>query len=92
MFFMALPTIKKKGLVEVEFQGKEKKNQNLNAEHIIIATGASPVVLPQLQVDKKNILTYFEAMVPEDIPDELLVVGSGAIGMEFACFLPNYGS
>src|ERR1700740_1288858 len=56
------------------------------AKHIIIATGARPRVLPGLKPDKKLVWTYFEAMVPEQIPNKLLVIGSGAIGIEFASF------
>src|SRR6478735_7652822 len=62
------------------------------AKHIIIATGARPRVLPGLEPDKKLIWTYFEAMVPEKIPKSLLVVGSGAIGIEFASFFHTMGS
>jgi dihydrolipoamide dehydrogenase len=62
------------------------------ARHIIIATGARPRVLPGLEPDKKLIWTYFEAMVPDRIPKSLLVVGSGAIGIEFASFFRMLGS
>src|ERR1700750_2603748 len=62
------------------------------AEHIILATGARPRVLPGLEPDKKLIWTYFEAMVPERMPKSLLVVGSGAIGIEFASFFHTLGS
>jgi dihydrolipoamide dehydrogenase len=62
------------------------------AKHIIIATGARPRVLPGLEPDKKLVWTYFEAMVPERIPKSLLVVGSGAIGIEFASFFHTMGS
>jgi dihydrolipoamide dehydrogenase len=62
------------------------------AKHIIIATGARPRVLPGLEPDKKLIWTYFEAMVPDRIPKSLLVVGSGAIGVEFASFFRTLGS
>ena len=62
------------------------------AKHIIIATGARPRVLTDLEPDKKLIWTYFEAMVPPSIPKSLLVVGSGAIGIEFASFFRNFGS
>src|SRR5215210_5311983 len=62
------------------------------AKHIIIATGARPRVLPGLEPDKKLIWTYFEAMVPDRIPKSLLVVGSGAIGVEFASFFRTFGS
>ena len=61
------------------------------AKHIIIATGARPRVLPGLEPDKKLIWTYFEAMVPERMPKSLLVVGSGAIGIEFASFYRTFG-
>ncbi len=62
------------------------------AKHIILATGARPRVLPGLEPDKKLIWTYFEAMVPERMPKSLLVVGSGAIGIEFASFYRNFGA
>ena len=56
------------------------------AKHIIIATGARPRLLPGLEPDKKLVWTYFEALVPPSIPKSLLVIGSGAIGIEFASF------
>src|ERR1700736_105744 len=62
------------------------------AKHIILATGARPRVLPGLEPDKKLVWTYFEAMVPERMPKSLLVVGSGAIGIEFASFFHTMGS
>jgi dihydrolipoyl dehydrogenase len=63
-----------------------------SCQHIIIATGARPRVLPGLEPDKKLIWTYFEAMVPDRIPRSLLVVGSGAIGIEFASFYRAFGA
>ena len=62
------------------------------AQHVIIATGARPRVLPGLEPDGKVIWTYFEAMVPERIPKSILVVGSGAIGIEFASFYRDFGA
>jgi dihydrolipoamide dehydrogenase len=62
------------------------------AQHMIIATGARPRVLPGLEPDGKVIWTYFEAMVPERIPKSILVVGSGAIGIEFASFYRDFGA
>jgi dihydrolipoamide dehydrogenase len=62
------------------------------AKHIILATGARPRVLPGLEPDKKLVWTYFEAMVPEKMPKSLLVVGSGAIGIEFASFYRTMGA
>jgi dihydrolipoamide dehydrogenase len=62
------------------------------AKHIIVATGARPRVLPGLEPDKKLVWTYFEAMVPERMPKTLLVIGSGAIGIEFASFYRTLGA
>ena len=62
------------------------------AKHIIVATGARPRVLPGLEPDKKLVWTYFEAMVPDKMPKSLLVVGSGAIGIEFASFYRTMGA
>jgi dihydrolipoamide dehydrogenase len=65
---------------------------NYQAKHVIIATGARPRVLPGIEPDKKLIWTYFEAMVPEKMPKSLLVIGSGAIGIEFASFYRTLGA
>jgi dihydrolipoamide dehydrogenase len=62
------------------------------AKHIILATGARPRSLPGLEADGKLIWTYFEAMVAPQIPKSLLVVGSGAIGIEFASFFRTLGA
>jgi len=62
------------------------------AQHIIVATGARPRVLPGLEPDKKLVWTYFEAMNPDKMPKSLLVVGSGAIGIEFASFYRTMGA
>jgi dihydrolipoamide dehydrogenase len=62
------------------------------AKNIIVATGARPRVLPGLEPDGKLIWTYFEAMIPEKFPKSLLVMGSGAIGIEFASFYRALGS
>ena len=63
-----------------------------SAKHIIVATGARPRVLPGLEPDKKLVWTYFEAMAPDMMPKSLLVVGSGAIGIEFASFYRTLGA
>jgi dihydrolipoamide dehydrogenase len=62
------------------------------SKHIIIATGARPRILPGIEPDGKLIWTYFEAMVPPSIPKSLLVMGSGAIGIEFASFFRDMGA
>ena len=61
------------------------------AKHIIVATGARPRALPGMEPDGKLIWTYFEAMVPPEFPKSLLVMGSGAIGIEFASFYRTMG-
>ncbi len=61
------------------------------AKHIIVATGARPRALPGIEPDGKLIWTYFEAMKPEEMPKSLLVMGSGAIGIEFASFYRTMG-
>ncbi|HLH10908.1 MAG TPA: dihydrolipoyl dehydrogenase [Methylovirgula sp.] len=62
------------------------------AKNIIIATGARPRVVPGLEPDGRLIWTYFEAMLPDEIPKSLIVVGSGAIGVEFASFYKSVGA
>lgn len=79
-----------KGKVSVEADGK--KVADLSAKHIILATGARARTLPGLEPDGKLVWTYREAMVPEAMPKSLLVVGSGAIGIEFASFYRALGA
>ena len=69
-----------------------KGGGDYEAKHIIIATGARPRALPGLEPDKKLIWTYFDALVPEKTPKSLLVMGSGAIGIEFASFYRTLGA
>jgi dihydrolipoamide dehydrogenase len=64
----------------------------LSAQHIVLATGARARSLPGLEPDGERIWTYKEAMVPPAIPKSLLVVGSGAIGIEFASFYHDMGA
>ncbi len=64
---------------------------NLAAKSIILATGARPRQLPGIEIDGKLIWSYFEAMVPPAMPKSILVIGSGAIGIEFASFYVNMG-
>jgi len=68
------------------------KTTELAARHIIIATGARARELPFAQSDGKRIWTYRHAMVPKEMPSELLVIGSGAIGIEFASFYNELGA
>lgn len=62
------------------------------AKHVIVATGARPRVLPGIEPDGDRIWTYFEAMKPKAMPKSLIVMGSGAIGIEFASFYRTMGA
>ncbi|MFO1151289.1 MAG: dihydrolipoyl dehydrogenase [Alsobacter sp.] len=62
------------------------------ARHIVVATGARPRVLPGIEPDGKLVWTYFEAMKPDAFPKSLIVMGSGAIGIEFASFYRTMGA
>jgi dihydrolipoamide dehydrogenase len=79
-----------KGKVKVEKDGKTVAT--LEAKHIILATGARARTLPGLEPDGKQVWTYKEAMVPDAMPKSVLVVGSGAIGIEFASFYRTLGA
>ena len=79
-----------KGTLRVEKDGKHVGDYT--AKHIILATGARARVLPGLEPDGKLVWTYKEAMVPDTMPKSLLVVGSGAIGIEFASFYRSMGA
>jgi dihydrolipoamide dehydrogenase len=68
------------------------KTTELSAKHIIVATGARARELPFAASDGKRIWTYRHAMVPPEMPTELLVIGSGAIGIEFASFYNDLGA
>ena len=79
-----------KGRLAVEKDGKPVAE--LTAKHIVLATGARARALPGLEPDGELVWTYKEAMVPAAIPKSLLVVGSGAIGIEFASFYHDMGA
>jgi dihydrolipoamide dehydrogenase len=79
-----------KGRLAVEKDGKPVGEYG--AKHIILATGARARELPGLEADQKLVWTYRKAMVPDVMPKSLLVIGSGAIGIEFASFYAALGS
>jgi dihydrolipoamide dehydrogenase len=69
-----------------------RDTETIKAEHVILATGARARTLPGLEPDGEQIWTYKEAMVPKSMPKSVLVVGSGAIGVEFASFYHHLGA
>ncbi|RED53265.1 dihydrolipoyl dehydrogenase [Aestuariispira insulae] len=76
--------------VTVEKDGKV--SDTLTAKHVILATGARARELPGLEADGKLVWTYKDALVPKEMPKSLLVIGSGAIGIEFASFFNTLGA
>ncbi|MBX3024545.1 dihydrolipoyl dehydrogenase [bacterium] len=77
------------GRLVVERDGAEAVG--LEAAHVILATGARPRALPGIEPDGERVWTYREAMVPKALPGALLIVGAGAIGIEFASFYHDMG-
>lgn len=77
------------GRIEIE---TKEGSDSLSAPHIVLATGARARSLPGLEPDGTLIWTYKEAMVPKEMPKRLLVIGSGAIGTEFASFYSDMGA
>lgn len=77
---------------EVEVTSEEGKAEKHTASHIIIATGARSKELPNLKQDDRKIIGYREAMTLEKLPESMVVVGSGAIGSEFAWFFNTMGT
>ena len=84
-----MATLDSNKTVEVDHQGKKT---SIKANNIIVATGARSRVLPGFEVDGKQIWSSKEAMIPENIPTSIIVIGSGAIGVEFASFYNSLGA
>ncbi len=81
--------LKKAGLVEVDDNGNK---QEIRANHIIIATGGRPRSIPGIEIDGKTVLSSKEAMSIEEQPKSLIIIGAGAIGVEFAYFYNSIGT
>ncbi|WP_422050068.1 dihydrolipoyl dehydrogenase [Shimia sp.] len=87
--FMGEATLPAKGKVSVK---TDKGVEALSAKNIVLATGARARELPGLEGDGKRVWTYKDALVPPHMPKKLLVIGSGAIGIEFASFYNTLGA
>ncbi|PCD77667.1 dihydrolipoyl dehydrogenase [Pseudothioclava arenosa] len=87
--FMGAATIPAKGKVSVK---TDKGTEELSAKAIVLATGARARELPGLEADGDLVWTYKHALVPSRMPKKLLVIGSGAIGIEFASFFNTLGA
>jgi dihydrolipoamide dehydrogenase len=87
---MGKATLKAKGRIEVT--GADGQNATHEAKHIIVATGGRSRELPNLKMDGKKVVGYREAMVLPELPKSMIVVGSGAIGVEFAYVYNSMGT
>lgn len=77
---------------EVEVTDKTDKKSILKTNNIIIATGARNSEIEGLETDGERVITYKEALVLEQIPNSMIIIGAGAIGVEFASFFHEYGT
>ncbi len=87
--FMGAATVTKPGVVSVK---SDKATEELTAKAIVLATGARARELPGLEADGDLVWTYRHALQPKRMPKRLLVIGSGAIGIEFASFFNTLGA
>ena len=71
--------------------GEDGATTILQAKHIVIATGASPMVIPGVEIDGKRVVSYREAILQEQLPKSVVIIGAGAIGLEFATIWSSYG-
>jgi dihydrolipoamide dehydrogenase len=88
--YMGNAHLPKLGTVSVT--GADGKTTELAAKNVILAMGASSLVPPAWKVDGKNIVTYLEAIVQEKLPKSVIIIGAGAIGVEFATVWNSYGA
>jgi dihydrolipoamide dehydrogenase len=75
----------------IKVQLNEGGEQEVTADNIIIATGARPRLLPGIELDGQKVITYVEAITSDTLPQKAVIVGGGAIGVEFAYVWANYG-
>ncbi len=87
--FMGAAQFKAKDTITVT--DKDGKATELKAKNIIVATGASAATLPGITIDGKKIVTYWEAIMQDTLPKSVVIVGAGAIGVEFATIWNSYG-
>ncbi|MBU6324131.1 MAG: dihydrolipoyl dehydrogenase [Bacteroidetes bacterium] len=80
------------GKGSVEVTSADGKKEKVEADHIILATGARPRELPNVKIDGKKIVGYHDAMVLPKKPESMVIIGSGAIGVEFAYFYSTIGT
>lgn len=77
---------------KIEVSNDSKPGETISAKHILIATGARPRSLPNVQIDGKQVISYMEAMVLPEVPKSMVIIGAGAIGVEFGYFYNAFGT
>lgn len=80
------------GKGKIEVSKDNKPTETIEARHIIIATGAKPRSIPGVEIDRMKIISSSEAMVLQEPPKSMLIIGAGAIGVEFAYFYNTFGT
>ena len=75
----------------VEVTDAKGKKSSLKTKNVIVATGARPFIIPGIEVDGKQVVTYREAILQEKLPKSVVIIGAGAIGVEFATIWHSYG-
>lgn len=76
----------------VEVVGEKGEKKQLNAKNIVIATGSHTFVIPGVKIDGEKVVTYTEAILQEKRPESVVIIGAGAIGVEFATIWSSYGT
>ncbi len=89
--YMGLGHIVDRNTIEVRDE-KGKATETLKAKTMIVATGASPRILPGIEVDYEKVITSKEALTPKKLPKSMVIIGAGAIGAEFAYFYNAFGT
>lgn len=75
----------------VQITAEDGSKSDISAKNIIIATGASPFLIPGIEMDGKSVVTYREAILQDELPSSVVIIGAGAIGVEFATIWHSYG-
>ncbi|MDP6772536.1 MAG: FAD-dependent oxidoreductase, partial [Anaerolineales bacterium] len=81
-----------KSINEIEITQTNGKITTITADNVVIATGARPITPNEFKIDNRNIVTYRDAILQDRLPKSVVIIGGGAIGVEFATIWNSYGS
>lgn len=88
--YIASAQLTTKNKVSISYE--EGKSEELETKNIVVASGSYPFMIPGVQADGKNIVTYHEAILQEKLPASVVIIGAGALGVEFSTIWSSYGS